>query len=78
MGPPEGHLKGSSCESLQKSGPPSEQDPGTSVAAIWVAAKELNPFLLIKPPQKIVNPVCRVLILGSPSKVVLASPAGEF
>ena len=37
-----------------------------------------TPFLLIKQPPEIINPVCRVLILGSPSKVVLASPAGEF
>ena len=42
-----------------------------------------NPFILLKatPPQKKIkiNPVCQVLIiLGSPSKVVLASRAGEF
>ena len=39
-----------------------------------------NPFMLLKStsPPKIINPVWGVLILGSPSKVVLASLAGEF
>ena len=37
-----------------------------------------NPCLLKKRPPPNSKPVCRVLMLGSPSKVVLASPAGEF
>ena len=34
--------------------------------------------LIKKAPPQIINPVWGVLILGSPSKVVLASLAGEF
>ena len=56
---------------------------GGGLLSLWVelvggAVLKAGRTMGLAPPPQIINPVCQVLMLGSPSKVVLASPAGEF